>query len=95
MLFNGVLSRKLEWIPYALSPMLILFAALDTSALALVIKAGHFANPEFGTVASSISGVVVIILPRFSLRERLTPLQWGAVGAVIGGVAFLCFNSFG
>ena len=91
LLFIGVLSRQLELIRYALSPMLILLPALNTSALALVINAGHFANPEYGTVASSTSGVVLIILGRFFLKERLVQLQWGAVGGVFGGVAFLDF----
>ena len=41
--------------------MLILFAVLDTSAFALLIGAGHFANPVCGNVASSNFRNVVII----------------------------------
>ena len=65
---------------------------LDPYAFAVVIGAGHFVKSEFDTFASSTSGVMVIILGRFFLKERLAPLQWRAVMAVFGVVAFLGFQ---
>ena len=56
-------------------------------------RAFQIANPEYGSVASSTSGNGVIILGRFFLKEPLVPSQWGAVGAVFGGVAFLVFSA--
>ena len=76
---------------FALGPMLILLAVLDISAFSLVIGAGHFANPVCGNVTFSNFRVVVIISGSFFLKERLVTLEWGAVGAVFGGVAFLGF----
>jgi len=89
VLIIGVLSRSLHRVPLRLLPLLCLLAILDTGAFAFVTSAGHFSNPEYGTVASSISGIFAIILGWIFLKERLTPYQWIAVAAVFGGIAFL------
>ena len=62
VLIIGVLSRSLHRVPLRLLPVLGLLAILDTGAFAFVTSAGHFSNPEYGTVASSISGIFAIIL---------------------------------
>ncbi len=62
---------------------------LDASALALVTTAGSLPNPEFAAVASSLFGMLTVILARIFLNEPMTRPQWIAVVVVFGGIGLL------
>ena len=70
-------------------PLLGLMGLLDVTALGLVLAAGGLANPEFASVASSLFGLVTILLAWRFLREQMVALQWGGVGLVFAGIAWL------
>lgn len=70
-------------------PLLGLMGALDVAALGLVLAAGGLANPEFAAVASSLFGLVTILLAWRFLREKMIALQWSGVGLVFAGIAWL------
>lgn len=62
---------------------------LDCAALSLVSLAAPWPNPEFASVAASTFGLITVVLAALFLRERLSPLQWAAVGMVFGAIAVL------
>ena len=70
-------------------PILVLMGLLDMTALALVLAAGGLANPEFAAVASSLFGLVTILLAWRFLREPMVMQQWGGVALVFAGIAWL------
>ena len=87
---GGVIYSRLPLAPLRPHlPLLGLMGLLDVTALALVLAAGGLANPEFASVASSLFGLVTILLAWRFLRERMVALQWGGVGLVFSGIAWL------
>lgn len=70
-------------------PTLIGLGALDVSALGAVTVAGNFPRPEFASVASSVFGLVTILLAWRFLREPMTALQWLGALVVFSGIAVL------
>jgi uncharacterized membrane protein len=62
---------------------------LDATALGLVLLAGGLPHPEFASVASSVFGVVTILLAWAFLRERMTLPQWGGVALIFAGIGYL------
>ncbi len=70
-------------------PILVLMGVLDMTALGLVLAAGGLANPEFAAVASSLFGLVTILLAWRFLREQMVMQQWGGVALVFAGIAWL------
>jgi drug/metabolite transporter (DMT)-like permease len=61
----------------------------DAVALSLVTISGSLPFAEYATVASSLFGVVTIILASYFLGEKLRPLQWLGVAIVFGAIGFL------
>lgn len=70
-------------------PLLGLMGVLDVVALGLVLAAGGLANPEFASVASSLFGLVTILLAWRFLSEKMMAAQWGGVAMVFAGIAWL------
>ena len=70
-------------------PLLGLMGVLDVTALGLVIAAGSLANPEFAAVASSIFGLITILLAWRFLGEPMRAMQWGGLAVVFAGIAWL------
>lgn len=69
---------------------LVLLGALDATAISLVVAAAGFPSPEYAAVASSVFGLVTILLAWRFLREPMRPVQWVGVlivFAAIGTVA--------
>jgi drug/metabolite transporter (DMT)-like permease len=62
---------------------------MDTVALYCVLSAGQLANPQFASVASSIFGLVTVLLAWMFLRERLNLVQWGGTLMTFSGVGYL------
>lgn len=68
---------------------LVLMGACDACALGMVQAAGSLPRPEFASVASSVFGMVTIILAWAFLKERMSAPQWGAVAIVFAGIGYL------
>lgn len=71
------------WRPMAL------MGALDVAALLLVAAAGGLPHPEHAAVASSVFGIVTILLAWRFLAEVLRPVQAAGVALVFAGIATL------
>jgi drug/metabolite transporter (DMT)-like permease len=70
-------------------PALFLMGCLDVGALTAVTLAGGLPNAEFAAVASSIFGIVTILLAWRFLNEPMRPSQWAGVALVFAGIATL------
>ena len=70
-------------------PALLLMGCLDVGALTAVTLAGGLPNAEYAAVASSIFGIVTILLAWRFLNEPMRPVQWGGVAMVFAGIAAL------
>lgn len=70
-------------------PTLMLMGALDVLALGAVLAAGPLPRPEFAAAASSVFGLVTILLAWRFLREPMTRGQWGGVVLVFAAMAYL------
>jgi chloramphenicol-sensitive protein RarD len=56
------------------------------------INSGHILAGSLGYYLNPLAN---ILLGRFILKERLTPLQWGAVAIAAGGIAVLAAGALG
>ena len=70
-------------------PALPLMGFLDVCAVSAVTLAGGMENAEYAAVASSIFGVVTILLAWRFLKEPMKAAQWGGVALVFAGIAAL------
>ena len=70
-------------------PLIAAMGGLDVLALTCVIAAGGTAHPEYASVASSVFGVITIILCWHFLRERMTGIQWAGVAMVFAAIGWL------
>ena len=70
-------------------PALLLMGVLDVAALTAVTLAGGLPNAEYAAVASSIFGIVTILLAWRFLNEQMRASQWGGVALVFAGIAAL------
>lgn len=62
---------------------------LDALALGLVTASGRLSHAEYATVASSLFGVLTVLLAAWLLKERVRPVQWLGIAAVFSGIAAL------
>jgi drug/metabolite transporter (DMT)-like permease len=70
-------------------PALLLMGILDVCAVSAVTLAGGMENAEYAAVASSIFGIVTILLAWKFLHEPMRASQWGGVALVFAGIAAL------
>lgn len=70
-------------------PVLALMGATDALALGLVTAAGGLPRAEYASVASSLFGVLTVLLATWFLKERVRPVQWIGIAAVFGGIGTL------
>jgi drug/metabolite transporter (DMT)-like permease len=66
-----------------------LMGLLDALALGLVTASGDLPRAEYASVASSLFGVLTVLLAAFFLRERVRLVQWAGIACVFGGIAVL------
>ena len=66
-----------------------LMGLLDALALGLVTASGGLPRAEYASVASSLFGVLTVLLAAWFLRERVRPVQWLGIACVFGGIAAL------
>jgi drug/metabolite transporter (DMT)-like permease len=69
--------------------VLALMGLLDALALGLVTAAGGLAHAEYASVASSLFGVLTVLLAAWFLKEHVRPVQWLGIACVFGGIAVL------
>lgn len=62
---------------------------LDALGLALVTASGGLAHAEHASVASSLFGVLTVLLAAWFLKERVRAKQWLGIACVFGGIAAL------
>lgn len=70
-------------------PVLALMGVLDAIALGLVTAAGGLPRAEYASVASSLFGVLTVLLAAWFLKERVRPVQWLGIAAVFAGITAL------
>jgi len=72
-------------------PLLVLslMGVADGIALISVISAGALPNPEYAAVASSMFGLLTIVMAWAFLREAISPLQWLGCLTAFCGVGYL------
>jgi len=82
-------ARKPFWPGRKALGVLVLMGCADGIALYAVLYAGELANPEYAAVASSVFGLLTILMAWAFLKERMSPPQW--VGAVVAfaGIGYL------
>jgi drug/metabolite transporter (DMT)-like permease len=80
---------------YGVSPpqrqmwLLALMGTFDAVALGLVIASGALPQSEYASVASSLFGVLTVLLAAWFLKEKVRPVQWLGIAAVFSGIAVL------
>lgn len=62
---------------------------LDATAISLVTLSARLPNPEYAAIASSLFGVLTILLAWRLLKESVLPLQWAGITTVFAGIAVL------
>ena len=68
---------------------LVLMGLLDALAISLVTMAARLPNPEYAAIASSLFGVLTILLAWRLLKEQVLALQWAGIATVFTGIAVL------
>lgn len=66
-----------------------LMGLLDALALGLVTASGGLPRAEYASVASSLFGVLTVLLAAWVLKERVRPVQWAGLTCVFSGIAAL------
>jgi drug/metabolite transporter (DMT)-like permease len=85
----------LAWYRGSLAPqrghfwVLALMGALDALALGLVTASGGLDRAEYASVASSLFGVLTVLLATWFLKERVRPVQWLGIAAIFAGIGAL------
>ncbi|WP_371168993.1 EamA family transporter [Aliiroseovarius sp. 2305UL8-7] len=70
-------------------PYIIVLGILDGIALLLVLSAGNLPSAHYASVASSIFGLITIILAWLFLKEKMTPSQWLGCILAFAGIGYL------
>jgi drug/metabolite transporter (DMT)-like permease len=68
---------------------IIAVGILDAAGIAAIAAAGHLPGKEFAVVASSSYGAFGVALAALVLKERVAPLQWAGVLAIVVSIAAL------
>jgi len=69
--------------------VLIAMGCADGVALYAVLSAGGLPNAEYAAVASSIFGLLTILMAWAFLREKMTPPQWMGCALAFVGIGYL------
>ena len=89
-ILTGLFARRAPArFPVRTWPVLVAFGVLDTIGHVLMYTGLSLPRGEYAIVASVGYTVVTVVLARLFLREPVSPLQWGGVAMVVGGVGIL------
>jgi drug/metabolite transporter (DMT)-like permease len=69
--------------------LLALMGVFDAAALGLVTASGGLPQAEYASIASSLFGVLTVLLAAWFLHERVRPVQWLGIATVFSGIAAL------
>ncbi len=70
-------------------PILILMGCLDGVALMAVLSAGGLPDAQYASVASSVFGLLTIVMAWAFLKERMTSAQWGGCLLTFVAIGYL------
>ena len=85
-----LLAFKLQFWPGKRAlPLLISMGIADGIALLCVLSAGSLPDPQYAAVASSMFGLLTILLAWLLLKERMSIRQWGGCIVAFCGVGYL------
>jgi drug/metabolite transporter (DMT)-like permease len=82
--FGGSLSGQRSQFP-----VLALMGGFDAIALGLVTAAGVLPRAEYASVASSLFGVLTVLLASWFLKERVRLIQWLGIATIFTGIGTL------
>lgn len=68
---------------------LAMMGVLDATAISLVTLSARLPNPEYAAIASSLFGVLTILLAWRILKEQVLTMQWAGIATVFTGIAVL------
>lgn len=66
-----------------------MMGVMDAIGISLVTLSAQLPNPEYAAIASSLFGVLTILLAWRILKESVAPLQWAGIATVFVGIAVL------
>ncbi len=69
--------------------LLALMGCFDAGALGLVTASGGLPQAEYASVASSLFGVLTVLLAAWFLAETVRRVQWIGIATVFAGIAVL------
>lgn len=72
--------------------ILALMGFLDALALGVVLAAGTLERPEFASAASSIFGLVTVLLAWIFLKEAINKIQWLGILIIFSSIAYLAIS---
>ena len=83
---NGTRAALRRW------PVLLAMGGLDGAALTAVIASGALPDASYAAVASSLFGVVTILLAWWLLGEKIRPLQGVGIALIFAGLGWLAWT---
>lgn len=90
LLAGLIAARGLPWWPgRAALPFLALMGVLDGIALLAVLSAGGLPDAQYAAVASSLFGLLTVLLAWLVLGERMTAAQWLGCAVAFAGIGYL------
>lgn len=82
-------ARQPFWPGRKALPLLIAMGVADGIALLSVLSAGNLADAQYASVASSMFGLLTILLAWAFLKERMSLPQWSGCVVAFCGVGYL------
>lgn len=73
-------------------PVLCLMGVLDGIALICVLSAGGLPDAQYAAVASSVFGLLTIVMAWLFLKERMTLTQWGGCLLTFAAIGYLALS---
>lgn len=91
VLLLGVIAAKSlpYWPGKKALPVLALMGVMDGIALICVLSAGGLPDAQYAAVASSVFGLLTIVMAWAFLKERMTPPQWGGCLLTFAAIGYL------
>jgi drug/metabolite transporter (DMT)-like permease len=90
LLVGGILMWRLPaWPGRRAFPVLCLMGLADGVALISVISAGGLHDAQYAAVASSVFGLLTIVMAWAFLKERMTVPQWAGCAVAFCGIGYL------
>ncbi len=90
LLLGVIAARSLPYWPGKMAlPVLALMGVMDGIALICVLSAGGLPDAQYASVASSVFGLLTIVMAWAFLKERMTLPQWGGCLLTFAAIGYL------